>query len=437
VCDWQTATDKQSCNSLKCKLLSTLVAHPGARQRAGASIPCYNASHRSPNHTVSDIFLSYARSDLPRVKPLVDSLSRRGWSVWWDNRIPPGKTWDQVIEKQLKAARCVLVLWSKHSVQRHWVLTEAHYGLKREILVPALLDDTEIPLAFERIQAANLTGWRHGSRHSGFDDLVQGIGDILEAGSPRALEAAAASDNALTIEPPPVPSLVAAQTRVNPRDGLTYVWISPGKFTMGCSPGDNECDEDERPPHEVTITRGFWLGQTPVTQAAYRRFLNVTGKPQPEPPANPDLPVVSVTWDEAQAYCQWAETRLPTEAEWEYAARAGTTGAHYGPLDDIAWYIGNSGKQLHPVRGKQPNRWGLYDMLGNVWEWVADWYGQKYYERSAGMDPAGPASGQYRALRGGSWSGNPQRVRVSVRLGFGPTNRYANFGFRCAEELRL
>ena len=214
------------------------------------------------------------------------------------------------------------------------------------------------------------------------------------------------------------------EVRVNPNDGLKYVWIPPGTFMMGCSAGDTECRSDEKPPHQVTITKGFWIGQTEVTVGAYKRFAAATGRQMSGGPSfdshwageNDSLPMAYVDWDDAHDYCTWAGGRLLTEAEWEYAARAGSTEARYGSLDEVAWYDYNSGGQTRPVGEKRANEFGLYDILGNVWEWVNDWYDKNYYQSSPSQDPAGPASGEYRVLRGGSFSDNRSGIRVSNRL---------------------
>jgi formylglycine-generating enzyme required for sulfatase activity len=226
----------------------------------------------------------------------------------------------------------------------------------------------------------------------------------------------------------------AGQAVVNPADGLTYVQIPPGTFVMGCSSADTECDRDEKPAHRVTIRKGFRMGQTPVTQEAYQR---VTGK-SPGYFKGANFPVESVNWEEAQAYCQATGMRLPTEAEWEYAARAGDAASRYGELDRVAWYGPNSGNKTHEVMQKQPNAWNLYDMLGNVWQWTADWYGAYIYGAYTAdgdfRDPQGPATGKIRALRGGSWGNGPAFVRVSVRSGNEPENRSNVVGFRCAGD---
>jgi formylglycine-generating enzyme required for sulfatase activity len=245
----------------------------------------------------------------------------------------------------------------------------------------------------------------------------------------------------------------AGQVRVNSKDGLKYVWIPPGTFMMGCSPGDKEYYADEKPAHRVTITKGFWIGQTPVTVRAYKRFAGATGRQMPNAPSfnsgwtNENMPVVNVTWDEAQAYCGWVGGRLRTEAEWEYAARGGSTQARYGPIDEVAWYYENSGGGTHDVAQKRANGFGLYDMLGNVWEWVNDWYDANYYQSSPPRDPQGPTRGvavaagrfilvgPHRVYRGGAWDFVAKNVRVSQRGGEDPTGRYGNVGLRCAGKV--
>jgi formylglycine-generating enzyme required for sulfatase activity len=228
-----------------------------------------------------------------------------------------------------------------------------------------------------------------------------------------------------------------ATLRENSKDGLKYIWIPPGTFMMGCSPGDQKCRADENPPHPVTIARGFWMGQTEVTVAAYRKFAESTGAQMPPAPAfnadwkNQDMPIVRVTWDDATTFCGWAGGRLPTEAEWEYAARAGSTEARYGPIDEVAWYGANSGGHTHEVAQKRANGFGLFDMLGNVYEWVNDWYDQNYYRTSPSQDPPGPASGQFRVLRGGCWFHDSDYARVSYRFKFIPADRDSVNGFRC------
>ena len=235
------------------------------------------------------------------------------------------------------------------------------------------------------------------------------------------------------------PALVDPETRdrfkgrpapwINPKDGLEYVPIAPGSFLMGCSPGDGECFNQEKPAHRATLMKGFRMGATPVTQEAYQRVIRLN----PSHFKGAKLPVETVNWTEPQNYCSAVGMRLPTEAEWEYAARAGTTGARYGNLDTIAWYDKNSNSNTHVVAQMQPNAWGLYDMLGNVWQWTGDWYMDKY-QGSNETDPKGPTSGEYRAVRGGSWYIEAQWVRASHRVGVPPSYRNRGGGFRCVGE---
>ena len=215
--------------------------------------------------------------------------------------------------------------------------------------------------------------------------------------------------------------------KANPKDGLTYVWIPPATFRMGClgavfeqsqGVGIEECLGNELPRHSVTLSQGFWIGQTLVTQVAYKRVMgtdlsNFRGD---------QLPVDTVSWDGAKTFCERVGMRLPTEAEWEWAARGGVAAERYALLGQIAWYRGNSSGRTHEVSRKQPNAYGLYDMLGNVWEWVSDWYAPYRQVKpccddpaEAAIDPKGPATGRYHVLRGGSWNDLSADVRMSLR----------------------
>ncbi len=225
-------------------------------------------------------------------------------------------------------------------------------------------------------------------------------------------------------------------------NGVTMecVYIRPGKFTMG---GDSDPKHGwqgvEKPKHEVTITKGFYLGKYEVTQAQYEAVMGVN----PSKWKEAQRPVEYVTWSESDGFCRRAsektrrEVRLPTEAEWEYACRAGTTtdwshGSNSANLAEYAWYNVNAGGQTHPVGQKKPNGWGLYDMHGNVWEWVADWYGSDYYASGPREDPTGPTEGADRMLRGGGWDLDNDTCRSALRRRRHTWCRNANRGFRAA-----
>ena len=753
----------------------------------------------------TDIFISYAREDRSRVKPLAQLLQAEGWSVWWDPEIPVGRSFDEVIEEALDAARCVIVVWTETSVGSRWVKTEAEEGLHRQILAPVLMDEVRLPLAFRRIQAANLVGWEEGRQHPGVDQLVNAVSRI--AGSPEAPEpeeedepprtvaivpepegqgeaipdeiasekeaslaesedishpedvepevepveakqAGAASiddeqtvamppgghvvspkeeptspekrvparlarwvkepkrlalvaavaglvvialvvvfailngdssDNSpqpvvdtIEIDPPeamievgstvqltatlrdslgkqldeptdwessdpsiasvdsagvvtgvkadstqiiarsdgveegikitvfarkvtPAPAAVievtpsrvslqrgereqlratlkdaggntlsgravnwtsnepsiasvsqtgvvaglregsatitakseaaqgtarvsvspasvaaieiapsraslqvgdtrqlratlkdadgnqlsgrsvewtssntsvasvsqagvvaglregsatitakseaaqgTARVRVSPAPrtetppqgipNIAFVQIPVGNFQMGSTNGD----DDEQPVHTVRLS-SFSMSATEVTQGQWKAVMG----DNPSYFEGEDLPVEQVSWDDVQTFIRRLNTlqgcrrcyRLPTEAEWEYAARAGTTGDYAGDLDAMGWYVENSGRKTHPVRQKRRNAWGLYDMHGNVWEWVADWYGHRYPSGTV-TDPTGPETGSRRVSRGGSWGHTAGSARSADRGNVPPGFRDSYLGFR-------
>jgi formylglycine-generating enzyme required for sulfatase activity len=233
--------------------------------------------------------------------------------------------------------------------------------------------------------------------------------------------------------------------------GMEFVKIPAGEFMMGCSPDDSNCKNDEKPPHQVRITKAFEMGKYEVTQSQWKAVMNANESAI----LGDNNPVENVTRAEALDFANRLNMRndgyryrLPTEAEWEYAARAGTTGATYGSLEDIAWFGKNANDESHAVGGKKPNAWGLYDMLGNVREWTGDTYSANYYATSPVDDPPGappntglapPGRGTpgvaLPVIRGGAWPNPADSLRVSERYHyFGPTLRTSDIGFRLVRE---
>ena len=237
----------------------------------------------------------------------------------------------------------------------------------------------------------------------------------------------------------------AGAIRANPADELEYAWVPAGTFQMGCVPADTECDEDEKPRHAVTLSAGFWIGRTEVTVAAYEKFTSASGLPMPEAPEfnagwrRKTHPIVRVSWSEAQAYCTWAGGSLPTEAQYEYAARGGQDGQRFSWGNDTgrehANFEGVEGfdrwENTAPGGEFPANDYGLHDLAGNVYEWTADWYHPSYYAQSSATDPRGPEEGTERVLRGGSWFTVPRVLRASDRFKYVPVAQDNSLGFRC------
>ena len=236
-------------------------------------------------------------------------------------------------------------------------------------------------------------------------------------------------------------SVLACRNQQQPRNpvGIEFVRIPGGTFQMGDTFGDGM--DEERPVHNVTIS-DFYLSKYEVTVAQYRAFCQATGNQMPEAPDwawRDNHPMVNVTWSEADAFCEWAEGRLPTEAEWEYAARSGGKKVKYPNGDTLTSRDANFGNNVDrttPVGSYPPNKLGLYDMAGNVCEWCADWYDENYYQSSPEENPTGPSSGECRVLRGGSWYDGPWWCRVSLRVRDRPGKWSVVVGFRVARSAR-
>jgi formylglycine-generating enzyme required for sulfatase activity len=230
-------------------------------------------------------------------------------------------------------------------------------------------------------------------------------------------------------------------------DGM--VLIPAGEFTMGrtkLTPDDKTTMRpqvllDDRPDHKVRLD-AYRMDRTEVTHQQYARFIQATGRKPPYhwlggkmPEGAADVPVYNVDWDDAKAYCTWAGKRLPTEAEWERAARGGKDGLSY-PWGDkadpkLALYNVQTGPE--PVGKRPPNDFGLFDMAGGVSEWTADWFEREYYKTSPAENPKGPEKGLYKVIRGGAWSDSPARITVFFRNWVRPNQRTPNIGFRCVQ----
>ncbi|HZS09563.1 MAG TPA: SUMF1/EgtB/PvdO family nonheme iron enzyme [Blastocatellia bacterium] len=222
-----------------------------------------------------------------------------------------------------------------------------------------------------------------------------------------------------------------SEREVMPSDVGAFVKILAGEFLMGSANGG----DNEKPAHRVKISRGFEIGKYEVTQQEWEALMGSN----PSRFKGADLPVEQVSWEDVQHFIRAMNARndgyvyrLPIEAEWEYAARAGTTGDYGGTgnLSEMGWYSENSGGKTHPVGEKRANAWGLYDMHGNVWEWCQDWYDKEYYKSSPATDPQGPGAGTRRATRGGCYSYTADRATSSSRAHPAPDARYEIIGFR-------
>ncbi len=409
---------------------------------------------------MAQIFFSYSKKDRERVLPIIGGLEDEGYTVWWDDNLLAGEEWTAEIEAQITACECVVVAWSGEAVASRWVKREARYGDNNGILVPIRIERVTPPFEFDDVQYIDLLTWSGDRANGRWRALVKAV--KAKAGPPAQDPAPDTAPPRPEPRPDPEPPRAASRPRqgdVAPSwatggtgtdkfgswadltlDGVTQRlrWSEPGSFMMG-SPEDEEgLWAYEGPRHKVTLTKGFWLFDTPVTQALWE---GVMGN-NPSRFKGADRPVERVSWDDTQAFLDRINSRvpgleftLPTEAQWEYACRAGTDGPNYlggaDRLAELAWYDENNGRETHPVKGKAPNDWGLYDMLGNVWEWCDD--GRRAYDGAPVTDPAGSQqTGSSRALRGGSWNASARGVRAAGRVAVTPDDRDDNIGFRCA-----
>jgi hypothetical protein len=403
---------------------------------------------------VSDIFISYSSSDRGKAKALSEALVRKGRSTWWDRKIPLGKNYDEVIEQQLNAARCVVVLWSKESVTSDWVKTEAREGKQRGILIPALIENVKPPLEFRYMQTANLVEWNPTRRNPEFDNFLEELAGILGESQfqPGAKERLAQTLERATKEHPWVNSLGMKFVPVAGTGVLFSVW-------------DTRVQDFEAFVADTNYgaSGGMWsLGKDEWKQRG------ATWK-EPGFSQGPTHPVVGVSWNDAKKFCEWLTAReqgsgmlprgriyrLPTDAEWSAGVglegEEGNTpeekkgkiklypwGKEWPPPKGAGNYAGEESKvgrepsdgaviegyndgypRTSPVGSFAANASGLYDMGGNVWQWCEDWY-------------EAAETGRRRVLRAASWYDfHRESLLASGRICYNPDYSNDGMGFRC------
>jgi hypothetical protein len=433
------------------------------------------------------IFISYASEDAAVADRIRNGLEQAGVACWIAPRdIEPGTSFPAAITAAIN--RCsaqVLLLTPQANTSRH-VLSEVELAFNAGKPILAVLvgkltpsadlqyfistshwfdadvsfDDDDLAklkvdleklLAGERVrvEAQRRQAWRRPAIVAAgivafvviaaaiyFPSRRTSPGPAPPTGSPAVPAPAAPAATPPPSEPAPGPAplpTAGVRSKVNAADGQIYVWVPPGSFAMGCSRGDNDCAPDELPVHTVRIRRGFWLARTEVTNGQWVKRM----KPAPrlDRAGTDNHPVVGMERVEAKDYCARIGGRLPTEAEWEYAARAGSGDRYYDTLSQIAWFENNSDDQPHPVGQKDPNAYGLYDMLGNVYEWVLDRYYNKYDDTTDEIEEPLPPNSSA-VTRGGAWHVDAKGLRVSNRVDVPRDYADLDTGFRCAIEDR-
>jgi formylglycine-generating enzyme required for sulfatase activity len=430
---------------------------------------------------MSDVFISYAREDRDVAARLAQMIEQDGHSVFWDRELVPGSAFAEVLAAELQAARRVVVLWSRASVGSLWVRDEAEVGLKRNVLTPVLIEAVDLPLGFGSIHAADLAGWTgnpNDPRLAGLLAVLRGEPPPLTVLPPkpwwrrrwrRALWAGAAAVVVLAgvivavgehflgpSERPPfrpriweMPADYPAFSTFTDCDGCPkMVAIPPGPTLIGSLRSEKGSLSDERPAVLVDIKQPFALSAHEITFDQWQRCVDDGGCRDYIPDdvgwGRGERPVIFVSWVQAQEYTQWLSRksgkayRLPTEAEWEYGCRASAT-TRYSFGETLSADKVNSGRNKGgtvPVGQYPANIWGLFEMQGNVWEWVEDVWVPSHRGRPDDQRPRldGPEP-NIRAVRGGSWDDNPNRVTCASRNRKDRDQRESEIGFRVARSL--
>ena len=466
------------------------------------------------------VFISYSRRDMDFIKTLAEDLEKENFDVWYDlTDIDAGDRWAKEIQKGINESEIFAIVVSPNSLKSDWVEKEFLFASKRGLkIVPLLYEMCELPIWLMNIQYVDIVGRNYKKNFPQILDAFNGYGrrseDEEKASEKNKLRelfekkkipqivgavigvaaifwiiskfmppvvpvtptletpiAVPTGTNTATVVPPTATSTLTPTARVeftpsplpdvivDDKTGVEMVLIPFGSFSMG----NNRSEYNAKPVHTVVLD-SFYMDKYEVTNAQYKACVDEAESPcilpaTPEAylePRNNNHPVVYINWDMAVAYCEWRGARLPTEAEWEKAARDGKYADYPWGNDkvdgkklnfcdmncDNSWKemnVSDKYTEISPVGNYEDGKTdsGIYDLAGNVWEWVADWYGANYYATSHPTitKPSGPETGTHRVLRGGSWYDQATKVLVYKRYHLNPVESFSYVGFRCAADV--
>jgi formylglycine-generating enzyme required for sulfatase activity len=426
---------------------------------------------------MADVFISYKRDDLAVAERVIAGLRKEGLSTWWDERITPLASWDATIEKEISEAMSVVVLWTPRSVTSDWVRTEAHYAQEHGKLVPVLLENCEIPIAFLLRQTIHLSTWNGDGDHREWRKLLTWIGDLRSRKSGNAAQVSQPSGKPnpfrdaighLSAGDPVVDGgfvnmATPAGTAFRDGDQLPVMRILPkGTFLLGSPQSDPDRSPVEGPQRRIEIPVPFALGVHPVLVAEYRMLIGQLPVPasaaieaprwrffQPKRPQNVPTttfvdtsPMTWISFGDAQTLVDKLSNatgeryRIPSEAEWEYACRSGSQ-TRYAFGDRLDTTMALFGSPVGPAAAGsyRPNAFGLYDMHGNVREWTADLWHESYDSTPFDGSPAIDGHGSMRVVRGGGWCDDPSLLRSATRMRATESTRSHFIGVRIARAL--
>ena len=366
-----------------------------------------------------EIFISYSSRDKNIADAVCHSLEENGITCWIAPRdVIPGESYARQIMHSIKDCKVVVLIFSENSNRSEHVENEIDKGFNSgKPIIPFMIDKTEMN---------DELGYYLGRKHwlIAYPDYREKTAELISS----ILRLLGRNHPQMEKGPDCVP--------------IKMVKVEGGNFDMGATlEQGKDAYDSEKPKHKV-ILNSFEISESPITVAQYREYCEATGAKMPVAPSwgwIDNHPIVNVSWYDADSFAKWKECRLPTEAEWEFAARGGNLSKHYkysggNTPDEIGWFADNTGQSgTRPVRAKKPNELGLYDMSGNVYEWCNDW---KYeYTSEEQVNPTGPKEGIIKASKGGSWHSSTRSLRVSNRDDDPPEFYSHNVGFRIAREI--